>query len=176
MTRDQQVCVSCALLLAISGCGLESNQAPGPSGNVTKVSGNIQIGPAPQGAAPAAASASEPSGAIQQPAAIPAAPAFPIRLSAGTALPQTGPEGTLMSFSIDYQAGEYRPAGDVRLVLTIEAAGGKRVEEPIQIAASGTWALFVGGWDPEAGPFQAYVEEISAAGSRRRVSAQAPLQ
>jgi len=177
MIRHLRFCLSCLLPFVVGGCELESKEVPGPSGKVTKISGNFQIGPAPQGSTPAAGSAGQPNGgAIGQPAAIPAAPAFPIRLSAGTALPQTGPEGALMSFSIDYQAGEYRPAEDVRCVLVIEAAGGKRVEEPAQIAASGTWALFVGGWDPEAGPFQAHVEEISGAGSRRHISAKVPLQ
>ena len=178
MTHRLQRYAFCALLLAIAGCELQSNEAPGPAGKGIVISESFQTSPSPPGGgAPVAGPAAGPnSGTFQQPAPLPAAPAFPIRLSAGTALPQTGPEGTIMSFSVDYQAGEYRPADDAHWVLVIEAAGGQRVEEPAQIASSGTWALFVNGWAPEAGPFQAHVEEISGAGSRRHVSAQAPLQ
>jgi hypothetical protein len=123
-----------------------------------------------------AGGAGQPGDVPVQPAAAGAATAFPIRLAAGTALPQTGPEGTLMSFSVDYQTAGYQPQPSVRCVLVIERGDRQRVEQPAEVAASGTWAAFVQGWPPEAGPFQAWVEEISGTGSRRPLSAVVPLR
>jgi hypothetical protein len=111
-----------------------------------------------------------------QPAPAVAGTGFPIRLSAGTALPQTGPEGTLMSFSVEFQSAGYQPQQGTRCVLVVARADRWRAEQPAEMSASGTWALFVQGWPAETGPFQAWVEEISDAGSRRALSTAVPLQ
>lgn len=81
-----------------------------------------------------------------------------------------------MSFSVDFQAGGYRPEGDARCVLVIERGDKKRVEQPVPISESGTWAVLVPDWKPEDGPFQAKVEEIAAQGNRRPLSTSINLQ
>jgi hypothetical protein len=157
--------LSCLFVLGACGCEVENTAPPAPKGQVLPGPGTQPAGAVPQaGDFPA------------QTGAVGAAATFPIRLSAGTALPQTGPEGTLMSFSVDYQAGGYQPPPGARCVLVVERGDRKRVEQPAEITASGTWALFVPGWPPQSAPFQAHVEEISDTGSRRNVSATVPLQ
>jgi hypothetical protein len=169
---------SCLLLLSLTGCEIENAAPPAPAGKVLPGPGTQQAGAVPPGQAPPPAGGfAAPQNNPQAPPAVAgAAVTFAIRLSAGTALPQTGPEGTLMSFSVDYQAAGYQPPSGARCVLVVERGDRKRVEQPAEIAASGTWAVFVQGWPPESGPFQAHVEEITEAGSRRTVSATVPLQ
>jgi hypothetical protein len=169
--------LSCLLVLGASGCEID-NAPPAPTGQVLPGPGTHQAGAEiPRQAPPAAGGFGAPQLNPQaQPPAAPAAASFPIRLSAGTSLPQTGPEGTLMSFSVDYQAAGYRPPLGARCVLVVERGDRKRVEQPAEVAANGTWALFVEGWPPEAGPFQAHVDEITEAGSRRAVSTTVLLQ
>jgi hypothetical protein len=167
------------LVVVCGGCEPEAANPPAPTGRVLPGPGGAAgqpgagagdgmtapgVGAFPQGNAPVQ---SQLAGA---------AAAFPIRLSAGTALPQTGPDGTLMSFSVDYQVAGYQPEQGARCVLVIERGDRRRVEQPAEISASGTWAAFVQGWPPEAGPFRAWIEEISEAGSRRPLSASVPLQ
>jgi hypothetical protein len=170
----------CLLLCLAVGCEPEAANPPAPTGRVLpgRVGAPDQAGAAAGGglAAPGA-DVPAPGGAPAQLELAGAAAPFPIRLSAGTALPQTGPEGTLMSFSVDYQATGYEPQTSVRCVLVIERGDRQRVEQQLaEVSASGTWAAFVQGWPPEAGPFQAWVEEISGTGSRRRLSAVVPLR
>lgn len=176
MARRPWCCSAGILLLAIAGCDLESDDAAGKSQKVTRISGNTQVGAAPQQSPLAGASAPGQSRIAAQPAEVQPASSFPIRLSAGTALPQTGPEGTVIGFSVDYRSGGYRPAGDAHCVLVVETASGRRAEERVEIAEGGTWTLFVNGWDPEAGPFQAHVAELAGDGSRKRISAKVPLR
>jgi hypothetical protein len=169
--------LSCLLALGACGCEVETAAPPAPNGQVLPGPGTLPAGGMPAGGpAQGGAFAAPPNQPPAQPGAVGAAAAFPIRLSAATALPQTGPEGTLMSFSVDYKAAEYKPSSGARCVLVVERADRKRVEQPAEITLSGTWALFVQGWPPESGPFEAHVEEISEAGSRRNVSATVPLQ
>jgi hypothetical protein len=169
--------VSCLFLLAACGCEVESAAPPAPTSRVLPGPVTQQVGADPPGAPPQTPIVAAPQNQPQAPpVAAGAAATFPIRLSAGTSLPQTGPEGTLMSFSVDYQSAGYQPPGGARCVLVVERGDRKRIEQPVEMTASGTWALFVQGWPPEAGPFQAHVEEISDTGSRRNVSATVPLQ
>lgn len=78
-----------------------------------------------------------------QPAVVAPAWEFPIRLSAGTSLPQTAPDGTVMSFSVDFQANGYQSQPGVRCVLVIQHGDGKRVEQPVQTSERGTWVSVV---------------------------------
>ena len=93
-----------------------------------------------------------------------------IRLSAGVALPQTGPTGRLMSFSIDYQFTHGGPTPEVRYVWVIERTKGKPAAQLVRLKDKGTLRAFIPGWRPEEGPFQTYVEELAKDGSRRRIS------
>jgi hypothetical protein len=81
-----------------------------------------------------------------------------------------------MSFSVDYRVSAYQPPSGARCVLVIERGDRQRAEQPVELSTDGTWAAFVQGWPPEAGPFQAWVEEITTAGSRRPLSAAVPLR
>jgi len=177
MTSRIVVQLSCLLMLTVCGCEFESAAPPAPTRQVLPGPGTQQVGAVPPGGPPQTGNFAVPQNQPQPPpAAAGAVATFPIRLSAGTSLPQTGPEGTLMSFSVDYLSAGYQPPAGARCVLVVERGDRKRVEQAVEVAASGTWALFVQGWPPEAGPFQAHIEEISEAGSRRIVSATVPLQ
>jgi hypothetical protein len=81
----------------------------------------------------------------------------PIRLSAGVALPQTGPEGTLMSFSVDYEFTQGEPASGY--IWVIERAHGGPARQPIQLARQGNLPILINGWRPEDGPFQTHIED-----------------
>jgi hypothetical protein len=81
-----------------------------------------------------------------------------------------------MSFSVDYQASGYQPPSGIRCVLVIERGDRQRVEQLAELTASGTWTAFIQGWPPEAGPFQAWIEEVNPSGSRRPLSAVVPLR
>ncbi len=81
-----------------------------------------------------------------------------------------------MSFSVDFQSGDYEPASGARCVLVIERSDRKRAEQFAQISPHGTWSVFVNEWASESGPFQAWVEEISESGGRREVSAHVRLE
>jgi hypothetical protein len=84
--------------------------------------------------------------------------AEPIRLSLGVSLPQTGPEGTLMSFSVDYEM-QIEPS-NATYVWVIEREQGKpaKIQRSLTKKKDRLIAL-VPGWRPEEGPFQAHLED-----------------
>jgi len=120
---------------------------------------------------PRSAEPSPPELPAAPPPAPPVAPPAPqaeqhtIALSTGVALPQTGPEGTLMSFSVDYEviAGEPDPKG---YIWVIERAKGPPLRQPVRLAKKGNLPILVPGWRPEDGPFHTYFEDQAG----RRVS------
>jgi len=164
------------LLVAI-GCDADQGSPTG-GGNVVRIAPGVpqQVAPPPAAPAEGPPAAGSPNAAEPAQPALVAPAEFPIRLSAGTALPQTAPDGTVMSFSVDFQAGGYQPQGGVRCVLVIERGDGKRVEQPAQVGEKGTWVSVVPDWKPEDGPFQAHVEEIATPGTRRTVSRSVNLE
>jgi hypothetical protein len=83
-----------------------------------------------------------------------------IRLSAGVALPQTGPEGTLMSFSVDYQFTQGKPISS-GYVWVVERAHGGPAKQLVQLARQGNLPILINGWRPEDGPFQTHIEDRS---------------
>ena len=177
MTSRKLWCATCAVLLLATGCESQSSAPPASTARVIPGPAQNPNAGMPPAANPEAAAGGAPQNTV--PGAghgVPAAATFPLRLSAGTALAQTGPEGVVMGFSVDYQATGYQPSSGVRYVLVIEAGGGKRIEQAVEVTQSGTWTLLVPGLPPEAGPFQAHVEAISAEGSRQTLSAAVPLQ
>lgn len=99
----------------------------------------------------------------------------PVRLSAGTALPEKTPAGAAMSFSVDYKiVGQLNAAA--RSLLVIEGSRGKRSAQPTQLVGSGTLKVIVNGWQPADGPFEARIEEISRDRTRRPLSLPVPLE
>jgi hypothetical protein len=90
-----------------------------------------------------------------------------IRLSTGVALPQTGPDGTLMSFSVDYEFTEGQPeSGGYTWV--IERAHGASAKQKAQLSSRGNLMALAPGWKPEDGPFKSHIEDLK--GVRRSES------
>jgi hypothetical protein len=93
-----------------------------------------------------------------------------IKLSAGVALPQTGPEGILMSFSVDYESP--RAPGNAAYVWVIERTKGKPAKVPARLTKSqGNLMAMIPGWRPNQGPFQAHLEDKAG----KRISASVEL-
>jgi hypothetical protein len=84
---------------------------------------------------------------------------LPIRIAAGVALPQTGPEGTLMSFSVDYEFAEGEPA-TAGYTWVIERAHGAAAKQKVQLKKQGNLMTLVPGWRPEDGPFKSHIEDL----------------
>jgi hypothetical protein len=101
----------------------------------------------------------------------PAAPPQAVaKLSAGTALPQPGPEGTLMMFSVDYRFREGAPDPAAKYVWVLEPAKGEPLEQPVKLRRQDTLQAIVPRWRPENGPFKSRIDEIAADGSRRNLA------
>ena len=60
-----------------------------------------------------------------------------IELSTGVALPQTGPEGTLMAFSVDYEFAQGEPNAE-GYTWVIERAHGGPARQQVSLSAKGT--------------------------------------
>ena len=99
-------------------------------------------------------------------------PTLPIRLSAGTALPQTLPEGTAMGFSVDYQFTGAQPEPNARYFWVIERTQGLLTKQPVQLKPQGTLQGFLGDFRPEQGPFRTHLEDARG----NRLSANEPLR
>lgn len=100
------------------------------------------------------------SGPPSRPPANTTVPPFAAELSAAVALPMTGPEGTMMGFSVDYQfRGGELPAG--AFVWVIEGAQGRQYRVAVKLESRGNLMLVVPGWRPEDGPFRCRLEDQS---------------
>jgi len=98
-----------------------------------------------------------------------------VELSAGVALPQTGPTGWMMSFSVDYEFTQGGPDPTSKYGLVIQRAGGQPTISQVQLRERDTLRLSVPEWRKEEGPFQAQLIEVRSDGSRRAISALAEL-
>jgi hypothetical protein len=87
------------------------------------------------------------------------------------ALPQTGPEGTLMSFSVDYEFTDGVPSAS-GYVWVIERAHGKPLRQPVKLSKQGNLPILLNGWRPEDGPFQIHMEDLGG----KRLSASIELR
>lgn len=98
-----------------------------------------------------------------------------VGLSAGTALPQSLPTGTTMSFSVDYTLRK-QPAGSlVQYFWVIQRTTGPAVSIPVQLKARGNLVKLVPGWRPEHGPFRGYIAVRTASGQIQQISRMVPL-
>lgn len=148
-------------LLWLAGCTDNSTGGPAPKA-ASSASPTTNPVPPPPPPPPGPPSPALPAPSSPAPLATPqsAAPVrMPIRLSTGVALPQTGPEGTLMSFSVDYSfdQGEPNPSG---YSLVIERTRGAPAKQSVRLARKGDLPVLVSGWRPEDGPFRAYIEDL----------------
>ncbi len=116
---------------------------PPPSQDTTKVATEKQ--PAPP-APPQTPPAARPS----------------IQLSTGVALAQTGPNGTLMSFSVDYEYSPGEADTSSGQVWVIERAHGASARVPVQLSTQAghpSLQTLIDRWRPEDGPFQSHLED-----------------
>jgi hypothetical protein len=177
-------CVLVAGLLA--GCENSPLGQPDPSPP------RPQTAPAPtpsQAAPPSPAGGAAPQPAQTVPEAEPSAPVGPpkfqswappapaadspislVQLSTGVALPQTGPTGTMMSFSVDYAFTRSGPDPASRYAWVIRRSKGPPLKEPVQLKDKGALQALAPGWRPDEGPFEAFLLEIRADGSQVPVS------
>jgi hypothetical protein len=114
------------------------------------------------------------------PATPPAAPpatteGTSIHLSAGVAVPQSLPIGTVMAMSVDYSL-RGRLNSSARYAWVIKYAGGEVVNE-VKLENSGNLSAFIEQLKPEHRPFSARIEEITPGSNRRSiVSNEVPLK
>ena len=88
--------------------------------------------------------------------------AVAIDLSVGLSLPQTGPEGTMMGFSVDYQFSQGQPQPSETFFWVIERAKGPPVKIAVKLKLKDNLSIMVvRGWRPEQGPFQTHIEDSS---------------
>jgi hypothetical protein len=129
-------------------------------------SGTSSPSAAPPGQTPPPAMPGSSTPAISPPGP-PGAQGVAIGLSAGVALPQTGPEGTMMGFSVDYQFIQGQPHPSESFFWVIERAQGAPERVPRRLQPKGTLEGFItSGWRPEQGPFRTHIEDSRG----RRVS------
>ncbi|MGQ9760920.1 MAG: hypothetical protein ACUVQH_03310 [Thermogutta sp.] len=101
----------------------------------------------------------QPSPTRPQPLFRETGPSFQVDLSAAVALPMTGPEGTMMGFSVDYRIKGALPTGPSPFVWVIEGQGGKIYRLPVRLESQGNLMLMVPEWRPEDGPFRCRIED-----------------
>ena len=171
-----------ATLLWLAGCSEEYVPAPRPKTipRAEKPSASEPTSPpAPATAESSPAEPSEPaavpeSEAVEQPAVEPPAPVEPspptpprtiitdrhsIELATGVALPQTGPEGTMMMFSVEYEFVLGEPNPKLGYVWVIERAKGAPVKRAVRLSKKKTLYTAVQRWRPENGPFRSHIED-----------------
>lgn len=94
----------------------------------------------------------------------------PVRLRAGVALPQTGPEGTLMSFSVDYEFTSESPQTSSQYRWVIRDKNGMAGAVPVKLNRQGNLMVMVGNLRPEQGPYESWLEEKPRSGDVRVLS------
>lgn len=109
--------------------------------------------------------------AILQGCGPPPAAQPPVKLSAGVALPQLGPDGTLMMFSVDYRFREdNRPNKEFEYLWVIQPAKGEPLEQPVKLKRGDNLSAIAPQWRPENGPFTSRIVEVAKDGTRRTIS------
>jgi hypothetical protein len=97
-----------------------------------------------------------------------------IRLRTGVALPQTGPEGILMSFSVDYLFYRGEPDPHSQYFLVIARTKGKPARDEIQLIDAGTLTVLAPGWRPEEGPFEFSIQDQSGRVMSEKLKVESP--
>ena len=143
------------------------NTPTAPESDPADAPGDADANPPPSASAPPTAS---PTGAATSPAAT----EYPVDLSTGVALAQTGPDGVLMSFSVDYEfAGQ--PDASCQYVWVIKRNRGEPASIAVNLKDEGTLETLVPKWRPEEGPFEAQIVE-RCSGRDRQVSKSIALE
>ncbi len=147
--------------------------APAPSTPIVANPGLIPVDVASSGGVPPAGSQQPQSGSRAsgtKPRGVP-----PIRLSAGIAVPQSLPMGTVMGLSVDYTVFGALD-GSSRYVWVVSSQGGGDIDVEQKLAASGTLQAFFLKLRPEHRPFNCRIDEIAPGGRRTAVSNVAAMQ
>jgi hypothetical protein len=184
MMRWTQIVILLAMVFGplLGGC------SDGASPSKTSPKGNARVAPPAPPAPPTSGTASEQPAdnksverqlpketSASRPQPAPAArSSSAIRLSTGVALAQTGPNGTMMLFSVDYEylQGEPTPNRDV-LVIERAHGGPHRVLVAQSKQQDGrSLATYREDWRPGDGPFHAHVEDAKG----NRISESIELQ
>lgn len=141
--------VVCLLMvcLLIVGC------IPSPAGNNSKTQEQTSKGPSTSNAS----------------ANSPARMTMPVRLSAGTSLPQTLPNGTSVAFSVDYEVSGAGLNSTDQYVWVIERNGGTAHKQVVRLEQRGTLQAMTP-FRPEQGPFRSYLTAVAADQSEKRIS------
>ncbi len=84
-----------------------------------------------------------------------------VDLSAAVALPMTGPEGTMMGFSVDYRLKGAGAPSQSSYVWVIEGRPGKVYRLPVKLNVQGNLMFVIQDWRPEDGPFRCRIEDYS---------------
>ena len=90
-----------------------------------------------------------------------------MNLSAGIAVPQNLPNGTVMAISVD-DALNAEPKTSSRYALVVKSAAGEIVSE-FKPQSSGNLSVFFQQLKPEHRPFTARIEELSPGSNRRTI-------
>ena len=92
-------------------------------------------------------------------------------LKNAVSLPQSLPTGTAMSFSVDYMIRTGDPERSSKFVWILQRTDKQQHAITIpQLQNSDTLQTFVFEWKSREGPFDSYLEEVKANGSRQRIS------
>ena len=156
-------CVVVCLALGLTGCGWSAIPEAAPDKSSTATAAPTQAESTPA-AAPAAATATT------------SAPAAAIKLSAGVALAQTGVDGTLMSFSVDYRFTQGTPNRASKYLWVLQPTNGSPLEQPVRLSQNSTLQALVPQLRPENGPFTSHIAEVSSDGTRRMLSQSIPMR
>ena len=107
---------------------------------------------------------------------VPPAAAVQVRLSAGVALPQTGPSGTMMGFSVDYKFATGRPDSAAKYAWIIQRSKGPETAMSVKLKAKGTLQKFLLDWRPSDGPFTSTLVELRPDGSKHPIATSVTLR
>jgi hypothetical protein len=161
----------CFAVLLLIGCSSGYDVGPPPKSAAAPKVSTQPAGTPTQSSAPQPGPGPATSRSPAPAAGTPPGQTLPIRLATGVALPQTLPDGTAMSFSVDYKFTAGQPEPSVQYFWVIERAQGVPTKQPVRLNAQGTLQGFTD-FRPEQGPFQTHLEDAHG----NRLSANEPLR
>ncbi len=151
-------CASLVVVLAIAGCDVPvttpppaaAPAPPPPPAPTPPSSGGVESAPAT-------------STGVTSPPAPAAGPAtLNVELETAVALAQTGPDGTLVGFSVDYKFAT-APPQVARFGLLLARLDGQTMLAEQTLQTEGNIAVLVPSWKPEHGPFTASIVQLDNA-------------
>jgi len=142
----------CLFLLSLSSSsvfGCDAGQSPSTSAPAASP-------PPPPPPAPPAASIDEASAPVAH------WKQLDIQLATGVSLPQTTVDGTIMSFSVDYEFSAASPAPNARYAFMVRRQDGEAYFQEQPLGQQGNLMLVVPNWRPDDGPFHGSIVQLDA--------------